>query len=146
MGQGSDAAFGGGVAFRLRLTHTVSGRGDIDDACLGCEIGKKQFGEIKRSADSDRKSPGKLFPGTGVNPVHFRLGVVDETVDGSAFPDHGFCERFKNGGVGNITRKPVTARFDIDDENLRTFCPECVCDRFSDSMGTAGDHGGLSRK
>ena len=63
VGQGGDAAFRGGIAFRLRLAHAIPGGGNIDHRRAGSEVRHQQLGEIKRRGDAHRQGVGKRLPG-----------------------------------------------------------------------------------
>ena len=53
MGQGRDAALGGGVAFRIGLRLESPRRGDVHDAPTWVEVGKQQQAQKIGSRDSD---------------------------------------------------------------------------------------------
>ena len=76
----SDAAFCGGIAFALGLTHAVTGGGNIDNACSRCKMGRKQLGKIKRRGNAYTQSIFKILIAAVFDATHLRCGIVDQIV------------------------------------------------------------------
>ena len=110
MGQCGNAALCSSIALRLRLTHAVARRGNVDNGGSLSEMRSKEFGEVEWSRDSHAHGVLKLFIATFVNALHQRQGIVDKIVHMTVLPDDLLGKPLQHLLVRYIAHKQMEQR------------------------------------
>ena len=138
VGQGGDAALGGGVAFGLGLAHAVPGRGDVDDACSRCEIGGEQLGQVEGGGDTDGERLLEFLVSAGVDALKERRRIVHQHIHPAIFINDRPGEILQHILPGNVAHIMIAGNA-VDDANMRTLLFKFFCDALANTTRTAGD-------
>ena len=139
MGQGGNAALGGGVALRLRLAHAVPGRGNIDDGRPGRKIRRKELGQVKGRGNAHPQGIVEGVVVAGVQAGHYGQGVVYQYVHPAIFPDDLLREGFQVRLPPHISHE-IGIGQQVNHANVLACPGEFVRDGFPDALGSASYH------
>ena len=145
VGEGRDAALGGGVALGLGLAHAVAGGGDVDNAGSRGHMGRKELGQVKGGGDSHAQGVLEVLVAPRGDARHERGGVVDQDIHLSMLRDDLFGEALQGGLVGEIPHEVIILQ-QVDDTDRSACGLQLLTDAPPDPPRAARDHGDLSRK
>ena len=136
MGQGSDASLCRRVAFRLRLTHTVAGGGNIDDGAACPKMGRKELCQIKGRGDPYLQRVFKILVACFFNAVHRGSGVVDKKIYAAVIGDNLCGKALQILFFCKVTDEIIVIQ-KVNDAYLCTCFFKFLPYAFADAAGTA---------
>ena len=137
--QRRDAAFGCGIALRLRLAHAVTRRGNVDDGRAGRKTGRKQLCQVERSRHAHAQRLIEFLIGARIQPAREGQGVVDQHVHPPVIRDHLRRKGFQRRLVAHVAHEIIIWQ-QVDHAYVRAGLFEFLRDDLADALRAACDH------